>query len=88
MDLGKRVRDIRLTHGMTLEELGDRLGKSKQYMSELERGNVRLTYEMAVAIARIFATTPDDFLLPLQSKYLGPVPTVSLTADRKRGEQV
>lgn len=71
MNLGQRVRDIRLKHGMTLEELGERLSKSKQYMSELERGNIRLTYEMAVAIADVFGTTPDDFLLPSGSKNLG-----------------
>lgn len=81
------MRDIRLQNGMTLEELGDRLGKSKQYMSELERGNIRLTYEMAVAIARVFGTTPDDFLLSSGSKHLGLAPTVPPTADRKRGEQ-
>lgn len=74
MNLGQRVRDIRLNHGMTLEELGERLNKSKQYMSELERGNIRLTYEMAVAIADVFGTTPDDFLLPSGSKNLGHTP--------------
>lgn len=71
MNLGKRVRDMRVKHNMTLEELGERLQRSKQYMSELERGNIRLTYEMAVAIAQIFATTPDAFLLPSGSKKLG-----------------
>lgn len=71
MNLGQRVRDIRIKHEMTLEDLGERLGKSKQYMSELERGNIRLTYEMAVAIAQVFKTTPDDFLLPRKSKNMG-----------------
>lgn len=67
------MRNIRLEHGMTLEELGQRLGKSKQYMSELERGNIRLTYEMAAAIASVFGATPDDIFMPNESKNLGPV---------------
>lgn len=71
MNLGQRVRNIRIKHEMTLEDLGERLGKSKQYMSELERGNIRLTYEMAVAIAQVFKTTPDGFLLPQKSKNMG-----------------
>lgn len=56
---------------MTLEELGKKIGKSKQYLSELERGNIRLTYDMAVKIASIFNGTPDIFL-PKKSKKLSP----------------
>ncbi len=59
-----RLRQIRQEHGMTLEQLGARVGRSKQYMSELERGNIRLSYEMAVEIAMAFGTTPDRLFLP------------------------
>jgi len=51
-------------HGnITLKELGKRVGKSKQYMSELGRGNIRLTYEMAAKIADALNTTPDALFL-------------------------
>lgn len=66
-----RIREIREAHGMTLEQLGQHLGKSKQYMSELERGNIRLTYEMAVNIARVFNATPDEIFLQSGSKNIG-----------------
>ena len=45
-------------------------GKSKQYMSELARGNIRLTYDMAVKIAEALNTTPDDLFLPEQSNLI------------------
>jgi len=56
---------------MTLRQLGARVGKSKQYMSELERGNIRLTYDMAVKIAQVFGQSPDDLFLPDESNTVG-----------------
>jgi len=65
------LRTLRQQNNMTLAELGRRLGKSRQYMSELERGNIRLTYDMAVKIAQVFDTTPDEIFLSHRSKHLG-----------------
>lgn len=48
----------------SLAELGRKVGKSKQYMSELARGNIRLTYDMAIRIAAALNTTPDNLFLP------------------------
>lgn len=64
----KSLLEICQEHGLTLAELGRRIGKSKQYMSELARGNIRLKYDMAVKIAEVFGTTPDKLFLPLESK--------------------
>ena len=47
-------------HGITLTELGRRVEKSKQYMSELGNNNIRLTYEMAMKIANYLGTSPDE----------------------------
>ena len=60
--MNEKLREIREQHGMTQEELGLKIGKTKQWLSELERGNIRLTYEMAIQIAQIFGGTPDLFL--------------------------
>lgn len=57
---------------MSLAELGSILGKSRQYMSELERGNIRLTYDMAVKIAQALETTPDQIFLGVESNGIGP----------------
>ena len=69
--MSNRLREIRMENSMTLKELGMRLGKSKQYMSELERGNIRLTYDMALRIAQVFDTTPDGLFLSSMSNGFG-----------------
>lgn len=63
IEVGNKLREIRENTGLTLEQLGEKIGKSKQWLSELERGNIRLTYEWAVKISRVYAKTPDCFLL-------------------------
>lgn len=59
--------EICKNHGITLIELGRRIGKSKQYMSELGRGNIPLKYEMAVKIANELNSTPDKLFLDVLS---------------------
>lgn len=66
-----RLREICAENNITLQELGARLGKSRQYMSELGRGNIRLTYDMAVKIAQVFGTTPDALFLSSESNNMG-----------------
>ncbi len=66
-----RIKETCKKEGITLKELGKRIGKSKQYMSELAKGNIRLTYDMAVDIAKVFNTTPDEIFLPIESNNIG-----------------
>ncbi|RJQ09873.1 MAG: XRE family transcriptional regulator [Bacillota bacterium] len=61
---GQRIRLVREQHQLTLAQLAGRLGRTKQWLSDLERGKIKLTYETAVAIAHEFGTTPDAILLP------------------------
>jgi len=58
-----RLRSTRKRRGITLEQLGYKVGKSKQYMSALERGNVGLSYEMAIKIAEALKEKPEDLFL-------------------------
>jgi putative transcriptional regulator len=46
-----------------MSKLAEELGKSKQYISALTNGTIRLRYEMAVQIAKVFDTTPDKIFL-------------------------
>lgn len=69
------ISDICKNHGITATELGKRIGKSKQYMSELGKGNIRLTYEMALKIASSLGTKPDALFLQTVSKQIGLKPT-------------
>lgn len=61
INTAKRVRDARKDAKLTQTELGKRIGKSKQWVSELERGNIKLSYEMAVSISNACDKTTDFF---------------------------
>jgi len=61
------LREVRIQKHMTLEEVGNKIGKSKQWMSELERGNIDLKYDTAIELAKVYGGTPDIFL-PKKSK--------------------
>ena len=64
---GTVLRRERLKHNLTQTEIGKKIGKSKQWVSELERGNIRLNVDVAVALASILDVTVDVFL-PQKSK--------------------
>lgn len=59
MDLPELVKKARIDRGLTLEEFGKMIGRSKQYMFLLENGRIRLSYETAAKIARALGTRPD-----------------------------
>lgn len=61
INTAKRVRDARKDAKLTQTELGIRIGKSKQWVSELERGNIKLSFEMAVSISNACDKTTDFF---------------------------
>ena len=62
VNTAKRARDARKQANLTQTELGQRIGKSKQWVSELERGNIKLSFEMAVRISNACNKTTDFFL--------------------------
>jgi len=55
----ERLRDFRVKHNYNFREMGEFLGISKTYYWQLEHGKRRLSYDMALKIAKIFDTTPD-----------------------------
>lgn len=57
-----RYRETRKELGFTLEQAASPLGRTKQWLSEVERGNIKLNYEEAVKLAQVYGGTPDIFL--------------------------
>lgn len=51
IDLGNRIRDIRLKKGLTQAELADKCGCNRNYISMLERGERNPSYKSMVMIA-------------------------------------
>lgn len=61
INIAERVKDARRDAKLTQTELGKRIGKSKQWVSELERGNIKLSFEMAVSISNACNKTTEFF---------------------------
>ena len=63
MYIPQKLRQARLSNNMTLEQLGSMVSRSKQYLNQVEKGKIRLSYELAVKIAKAMGTTPDVIFL-------------------------
>ncbi|MGN0483943.1 MAG: helix-turn-helix domain-containing protein [Lachnospiraceae bacterium] len=61
LNTAKRVKDARKEAKLTQTELGKMIGKSKQWVSELERGNIKLSFDMAVSISSACNKTTEFF---------------------------
>ena len=69
---GKKLKTVRIKNGLTQMEVGAKIGKSKQWVSEFERGNIRLNLDVAIQLATALGVSADIFL-PKKSKKIGQV---------------
>ncbi|MBP2657787.1 MAG: hypothetical protein H6Q69_819 [Firmicutes bacterium] len=67
-----RYREVRKGKKLTLEMAAKGIGRTKQWLSEVERGNINLAYNEAVKLAQVYGETPDIFL-PLKSDNIGQI---------------
>lgn len=56
----KKLRETRLKHRYTTQTMANKIGISKSFYSQIETGSRRLTYGMAIKIARVFKRKPDS----------------------------
>ncbi|MBQ4265990.1 MAG: helix-turn-helix transcriptional regulator [Clostridia bacterium] len=59
---GERLKALRLAKGLSQEELGKRLGVSKQTVSNWEIENVTPALDMFINVVNYFHTTPNYML--------------------------
>lgn len=62
--LGRRIKELRGERGMTQEELADRSGLFRTYLSRIERGTANPTLSMLHALATAFRVDVTELLLP------------------------
>lgn len=60
--LGQRIRKIRKAHGLSQEELAERVNISTTHMSHIETGNTKLSLAVLVDIAAVLEVRTDDLL--------------------------
>lgn len=58
-----KLKEIRTNERLTYQEVADQVGISKEYYWMIENGKRRLTYELAVKIAKVFKSSPDYIFL-------------------------
>jgi transcriptional regulator with XRE-family HTH domain len=83
-ELGRYIKALRAKAGLTQDEVSARLvGFDRTYISQLERGRVRLpSYEARRQLAAIFGVSPVDFLV-----YAGEVTAAEVAGHSARSER-
>ncbi|MFD1031129.1 helix-turn-helix domain-containing protein [Metaplanococcus flavidus] len=61
MDIGSKIKSLRLKNGLTQEELGERTDLSKGFISQLERDMNSPSIETFFTLLEVLGTTPRDF---------------------------
>lgn len=59
--VGKRIRKIRQSKGITLQSLADKRIASYPYFSRLENGRSALTFDVAYQLAKTLGVSTDAF---------------------------
>lgn len=60
--IGQRIRKIRKAHGLSQEELAEKVDISTTHMSHIETGNTKLSLPVLVDIAAALEVRTDDLL--------------------------
>lgn len=60
--IGQQIRKIRKAHGLSQEELAEKVGISTPHMSHIETGNTKLSLPVFVDIANALQVRTDDLL--------------------------
>lgn len=61
MEIGKKIKNLRLKKGLTQEELGERTDLSKGYISQLERDLSSPSLETFFSILEVLGCEPKEF---------------------------
>lgn len=62
LELGKRIRRLRIRQRLSQEKLADICGLHRSHMGEIERGRANLTLATLEIIAQSLQTTPSALL--------------------------
>lgn len=67
-DIGRRVAEIRRTHGWTQEDLAEKLGVAARYLQAIEQGDENLTVESLVRLADTLQVSVLELFQPPSTK--------------------
>ncbi len=67
MSIRNRVKELRIEHGWTQEQLAESVGVSRQSINSIERNRYVPSLPLALTFARVFAR-PIDHIFALEDK--------------------
>lgn len=70
MEIGKKIRDLRICKGLTQEELADRAELSKGFISQLERDLTSPSITTLIDLLQCLGTTPAEFFQESEEEQL------------------
>jgi transcriptional regulator with XRE-family HTH domain len=82
VNIGQRLKKVRLEKGYTLKDVASESGYSKALISRIENGNVSPSINSLLKIAGALEIKPYDLFLPSKDA----TPSIVLKADRKKAE--
>lgn len=90
MQIGKKIKNLRLKKGLTQEELGERTDLSKGYISQLERELSSPSMETFFNIIEVLGCTPKQFFdeEEREQKVVYDDSEKTFFADEERGYQI
>lgn len=62
-ECGKRIKELRVLHQLTQEQLSEKLNISTSMMSKLEQGTKSLSIDLAIEVSEYFMVSLDYLLL-------------------------
>ena len=63
IELGLRIKRLRMAKGLTQEKLAEALGISVEYVGKIERGKRTPSLDLVIAMAKFFHVSTDYILL-------------------------
>ncbi len=66
VDLGKRLKDLRKSKGLTQQQVADRVWVTKAMISSYELSSRSPSYEVLIKLSKLFGVTT-DYLLGIES---------------------
>jgi len=69
--LARNLRRIRTSTGLSQEELADRAGLHRTYISSIERAERNISLENIFLLARALGVEPSDLIKPVKDKDAG-----------------
>lgn len=58
----KSLYEFRTQHGYSCQFMANKLGISKTYYWQIEKGTRRISYDLSLKLASVFRLMPDDLL--------------------------